>query len=360
MFLEKIFRKRPAQPKTTDRDFAIEWNPADLSRCGEVRDAAVLITDSAPVCARDLKDMRKAVGNPATPLVIVGPGYGEECLPAMANQNIFGIVASDIGVQPMEDLLSDLAMYTSGKPLFSALGTGMPAPDKTKTASGLILPGVPWLSLTPADLGKASAVTLSEGRASFRTDSSRHTTAHLQSLVNQFRRAVDDVERESIARRFVRFGRPQPEMPAVAEDPALAPVNRIAGGLASSFFVTDADRRVADLKNPRILILGFELEDIRDGIAVGELILKRDGAPVVVMAPAITGPALALLTVNKMCGILPVTAVEIPAESMNRSLQLTGSQFVEAHQQLLSLNESSFGRVARFVAGRHWLAVAKA
>lgn len=360
MFLGKIFGKSPELSGPQVSDFAIEWEPADKTRCGEVRDAAVLITDFAPVCARDLKDMRKAAGNPATPLILVAPDYGEECLPAMGNLNMFAVIASDIGAQPMEDLLNDLSILTGGKPLFSALGTGMPAPDQPKTSSGLVLPGVPWSSLTPADLGRAAVVTLSEGRVTFRTEAPRYLTAHLQSLVAQFRRAADDVERESIARRFVRFGRPQSEYGPLKEDPALAPANRIGGGLASSFFVTDAERRVADLKSPRTLVLGFELQNLDDGIAVGEFILKQGGAPVVVMAPAIRGPALALLTVNKMCGILPVTAVEIPAESINRILQLTGSRFIEARQQLLSLNESSFGRGTRLVASCRWLVIAGA
>jgi chaperonin GroEL len=104
-------------------------------------------------------------------------------------------------------------------------------------------------------------------------------------------------------------------------------------GFLSPYFVTDADRMVAELENPLILLYDKKLTNLREMLPMLEQVAKS-GQPLMVVAEDIEGEALATLVFNKIRGILNVVAVKAPGFGDRRKAMLedvailTGGQVV--------------------------------
>jgi chaperonin GroEL len=104
-------------------------------------------------------------------------------------------------------------------------------------------------------------------------------------------------------------------------------------GFLSPYFVTDADRMVAELENPLILLYDKKLTNLREMLPMLEQVAKS-GQPFMVVAEDIEGEALATLVFNKIRGILNVVAVKAPGFGDRRKAMLediailTGGQVV--------------------------------
>ncbi len=82
-------------------------------------------------------------------------------------------------------------------------------------------------------------------------------------------------------------------------------------GYLSPYFVTNADKMAAELKDPYILIHEKKISAIKDFLPLLEKIVQS-GRPLLVIAEDIEGEALAILIVNKLRGTLRVAAVKAP------------------------------------------------
>ena len=82
-------------------------------------------------------------------------------------------------------------------------------------------------------------------------------------------------------------------------------------GYLSPYFVTNADRMEAELKDAYILLFEKKISNMRDMLPVLEAV-ARSGKPLVIIAEDIEGEALATLVVNKMRGVMNVAAVKAP------------------------------------------------
>src|SRR6185312_6904705 len=82
-------------------------------------------------------------------------------------------------------------------------------------------------------------------------------------------------------------------------------------GYLSPYFVTDADRMVAVLEDPYILIHEKKISSMKDLLPILELV-ARAGKPLLVISEDVDGEALATLVVNKLRGTLNVCAVKAP------------------------------------------------
>jgi len=104
-------------------------------------------------------------------------------------------------------------------------------------------------------------------------------------------------------------------------------------GFLSPYFVTDADRMVAELENPLILLYDKKLSNLREMLPLLEQVAKS-GRPFVIVAEDIEGEALATLVFNKIRGILNIVAVKAPGFGDRRKAMLedisilTGGQVV--------------------------------
>jgi len=104
-------------------------------------------------------------------------------------------------------------------------------------------------------------------------------------------------------------------------------------GFLSPYFVTDAERMVAELENPHILLYDKKLSNLREMLPLLEQVAKS-GNPMVIVAEDIEGEALATLVFNKIRGILNLVAVKAPGFGDRRKDMLediailTGGQVV--------------------------------
>jgi len=92
-------------------------------------------------------------------------------------------------------------------------------------------------------------------------------------------------------------------------------------GYLSPYFINNADKQVAELDNPYILLHDKKISAIRDLIPVLEQVAKA-GRPLLIIAEDVEGEALATLVVNNMRGILKTVAVKAPGFGDRRKAML--------------------------------------
>jgi chaperonin GroEL len=92
-------------------------------------------------------------------------------------------------------------------------------------------------------------------------------------------------------------------------------------GYLSPYFINNADKQVAVLDNPFILLVDKKISNIRDLLPVLEAVNKA-GKPLLIIAEDVESEALATLVVNSMRGILKTCAVKAPGFGDRRKAML--------------------------------------
>ncbi len=92
-------------------------------------------------------------------------------------------------------------------------------------------------------------------------------------------------------------------------------------GYLSPYFITNADKMVAELDDPYILIHEKKLSGLQQLLPVLEAVVQT-GKPLLIIAEDIEGEALATLVVNKLRGGLKVAAVKAPGFGDRRKAML--------------------------------------
>ena len=92
-------------------------------------------------------------------------------------------------------------------------------------------------------------------------------------------------------------------------------------GYISPYFINNADKQVAVLEEPYILLHDKKISNIRDLLPVLEQVAKS-GKPLLIVAEDCDGEALATLVVNNIRGILKTCAVKAPGFGDRRKAML--------------------------------------
>jgi chaperonin GroEL len=104
-------------------------------------------------------------------------------------------------------------------------------------------------------------------------------------------------------------------------------------GYISPYFITNAEKMVADLDNPYILIHEKKLSSLQPMLPLLESVVQS-GRPLLIIAEDVDGEALATLVVNKLRGGLKIAAVKAPGFGDRRKAMLediailTGGQVI--------------------------------
>ncbi|GGF87822.1 60 kDa chaperonin 7 [Azorhizobium oxalatiphilum] len=104
-------------------------------------------------------------------------------------------------------------------------------------------------------------------------------------------------------------------------------------GYLSPYFITNAEKMIADLEDPFLLIFEKKLSGLQPILPVLEAVVQS-GKPLVIVAEDVEGEALATLVVNKLRGGLKVAAVKAPGFGDRRKAMLediailTGGQVI--------------------------------
>ena len=104
-------------------------------------------------------------------------------------------------------------------------------------------------------------------------------------------------------------------------------------GYVSPYFITNAEKMIAELEQPYILILEKKLSGLQPMLPLLEAVVQT-GRPLLIIAEDVEGEALATLVVNKLRGGLKVAAVKAPGFGDRRKAMLediailTGGQVI--------------------------------
>jgi chaperonin GroEL len=92
-------------------------------------------------------------------------------------------------------------------------------------------------------------------------------------------------------------------------------------GYVSPYFITNAEKMIAEMENPYILIFEKKLSQLQPMLPLLEAVVQS-GRPLVIVAEDVEGEALATLVVNKLRGGLKIAAVKAPGFGDRRKAML--------------------------------------
>jgi chaperonin GroEL len=104
-------------------------------------------------------------------------------------------------------------------------------------------------------------------------------------------------------------------------------------GYLSPYFITNAEKMIAELEDPYILIHEKKLSSLQALLPVLESVVQA-GKPLVIIAEDVEGEALATLVVNKLRGGLKVAAVKAPGFGDRRKAMLEDISILTAGQMI--------------------------
>ncbi len=130
-------------------------------------------------------------------------------------------------------------------------------------------------------------------------------------------------------------------------------------GYISPYFITNAEKMVAELESPYILIYEKKLSGLQAVLPLLEQVVQS-GRPLLVIAEDVEGEALATLVVNKLRGGLKVAAVKAPGFGDRRKAMLqdiavlTGGEMISEDLgiKLESVKIEDLGRAKRIVVDK--------
>jgi chaperonin GroEL len=92
-------------------------------------------------------------------------------------------------------------------------------------------------------------------------------------------------------------------------------------GYLSPYFVTNADKMVAEMDHPFILIYDKKISNMKELLPILEQVVQT-GKPLLIISEDVDGEALATLVVNKIRGALKIAAVKAPGFGDRRKAML--------------------------------------
>ena len=130
-------------------------------------------------------------------------------------------------------------------------------------------------------------------------------------------------------------------------------------GHLSPYFISDAEKQIAALDNPFVLLFDKKISNIRDLLPVLEQVAKAS-RPLLIIAEDVEGEALATLVVNNIRGILKTVAVKAPGfgdrrKAMLQDIAILTGGTVIAEEVGLSLEKATLedlGQAKRIEIGK--------
>ncbi|WP_112663710.1 chaperonin GroEL [Microvirga flavescens] len=104
-------------------------------------------------------------------------------------------------------------------------------------------------------------------------------------------------------------------------------------GYLSPYFITNAEKMVAELEDPYILIHEKKLSSLQSMLPILEAVVQT-GKPLLIIAEDVEGEALATLVVNKLRGGLKIAAVKAPGFGDRRKAMLEDIAILTAGQTI--------------------------
>jgi chaperonin GroEL len=250
-----------------------------------------------------------------------------------------------------------------------AARTGNDAGDGTTTATvlaqSIVREGLKYVSagFSPIELkrgiDKAVTAIVAELAASARPVSGNREIAQVATVSAN----ADAVIGGIIAKAFERVGNDGvitvEDGPSLEDDLVIAEGLQFKRGYLSPYFISDAERQVAELERPLILLANVKIANVRELLPLLELVVKAV-RPLLIVAEDVEGEALAGLVVNHSRGLLKCVAVKAPGfgerrrDSLEDLAALTGARVVSADSglTLAQVTLADLGEARRVEVGK--------
>ncbi|MQA20138.1 chaperonin GroEL [Rugamonas rivuli] len=230
-----------------------------------------------------------------------------------------------------------------------AARTGSDAGDGTTTATvlaqAIVREGLKYVTAGFSPIGlkrgidKAVAAVVAELTAAARPVATNQAIAQVATISANADAAIGDL----IAGAFERVGRDGvitvEDGPSLQDDLTIAEGLQFKRGYLSPYFISDAERQVAELERPLILLADQKIANVRELLPLLELVATT-GRPLLIVAEDVEGEALAGLVVNHARGLLKSVAVKAPGfgerrrESLEDLAALTGTRVLSGDSGL--------------------------
>jgi chaperonin GroEL len=119
-------------------------------------------------------------------------------------------------------------------------------------------------------------------------------------------------------------------------------------GYLSPYFITNAEKMIAELDQPYILIHEKKLSGLQPMLPLLETVVQS-GRPLLIIAEDVEGEALATLVVNKLRGGLKVAAVKAPGFGDRRKAMLEDLAILTGGQVIETVTLAMLGRAKRVI-----------
>jgi len=127
-------------------------------------------------------------------------------------------------------------------------------------------------------------------------------------------------------------------------------------GYLSPYFITNTEKMTAEIENPFVLLYDQKISNLKDLLPLLEQVQKTN-RPLLIIAEDVEGEALSTLVVNKLRGVLNISAVKAPGFGDRRKAMLqdiailTGGQVIseETGHTLEGAQLAHLGQAARIV-----------
>jgi chaperonin GroEL len=179
--------------------------------------------------------------------------------------------------------------------------------------------------LNPMDLKRGIDLAVEAVVADLKTNSKKVTSNDEQAQVATISANGDKSVGQMISTAFQKVG--NEGVVTVEEAKSLETELDIVEGMQfdrgylSPYFITNAEKMIAELEDPYILIHEKKLSSLQALLPVLESVVQA-GKPLVIIAEDVEGEALATLVVNKLRGGLKVAAVKAPGFGDRRKAML--------------------------------------
>ncbi len=92
-------------------------------------------------------------------------------------------------------------------------------------------------------------------------------------------------------------------------------------GYLSPYFITNSEKMIAEVENPYLLLIDKKISNLKELLPVLEQVQKAS-RPLLIVAEDVEGEALSTLVVNKLRGVLNISAVKAPGFGDRRKAML--------------------------------------
>jgi len=364
-FFSRLFGRSAnslAEPRTDalSQPFQLPWCCEGSTEDLELNNPRVLISDFEGITASNVATIRDACRRAESPLVVVTPGVDASFLQLLPEGDLVAIKATDLPGQPVDNLLADLAVITGGIDLRTELGFGLTFPESlSKMAQhGIHVPDFSWQSLTLDSLARLSRIVVSrEGVEFYCAELTIAQQRDVQARMARILREPSTAGRDERLRRLCTAAGYVPD-----KAKALASLHtdfsaEYGLGLASPYFVTDANTMECRLDDPYVAVFGEPLNDLELLVRLLGRIAAA-GRPLLILARSVSDEVLAICVVNKLRGIIQVAVAISRTPSQDSRPMLaeiagrTGTQVVAQTEARRLEGQDFLGRAATVRATR--------